>query len=329
MTLLLDDEDVRAACVLPDLVSSLADGLRKGGEASGALLPERMNLSLGATFLRVMPAMLPEAGVYGLKFFQGSMANGVRYLILIGSLASGELLAVLDAAYLTAARTGATSAVATAALARADAASVGVIGSGLEARTNLLSIAAVRPLADVRVYSRSPQRRAAFAGEMTQQLGIPVAACESPAEAVAGGDIVLVATNTGTNGPVAFRGALIEEGQHVVSIGSTSPTLREIDPATFTRADLVVLDAAPEQVSRESGDVIELTRERPDWDEPVSLGDLLAGRATGRRSAREVTLFKSVGTAEQDLIAALHVYETARRRGIGRDVPELAQPKLF
>jgi alanine dehydrogenase len=329
VTLLLDDEDVRAACVLPDLVSSLADGLRKGGETSGALLPERMNLTLGAKFLRVMPALLPEAGVYGLKFFQGSMADGVRYLLLIGSLASGELLAILDAAYLTAARTGATSAVATAALARADAASVGVIGSGLEARTNLLSIAAVRPLADVRVYSRSAQRRAAFAAEMTQQLGIPVAVGESPAEAVAGRDIVLVATNTGTNGPVAFRGALIEEGQHLVSIGSTSPALREIDPATFTRADRVVLDAAPEQVRRESGDVIELVRERPGWDAPVSLGDLLAGRVTGRRSAQEVTLFKSVGTAEQDLIAALHVYETARRRGIGREVSELAQPKLF
>jgi alanine dehydrogenase len=329
MTLLLADGDVRAACVLPELVSSLADGLRKGGETSGALLPERVNLSHSQKFLRVMPAVLPEAGLYGLKFFQGSMAEGVRYLVLIGSLASGEVLAVMDAAFLTAARTGATSAVATDVLARADASTAGVIGSGLEARTNLLAIAAVRPLAAVRVYSRAQSRRTAFAKEMEEALRIPVTACGSPAEATEGRDIVLVATNTGHAGPVAFHGDQIEAGQHIVSIGSTSPALREIDPETFARADRVVFDARPEQVRRESGDVIELMRHSPPWDEAVLLSDLLASRVTGRHSPGDVTLFKSVGTAEQDLIAALHVYEAARRHGIGEKVRELAVPKLF
>ncbi len=329
MTLLLTDGDVRTACAMPELVSSLADGLRKGGEGSGALIPERLNLAVGPKFLRVMPAVLPEAGIYGLKFFQGSMADGVRYVVIVGSLDTGEILAMLDSAYLTAARTGATSAVATAALARPDAATVGVVGSGLEARTNLTAIAAVRPLSDVHVFSRDARRRAEFAAAMSTQLSVPVTACNSAVEAVRGRDVVIVATNTGTNGPVAYEGAWAEPGQHVVSIGSTSPVLREIDPATFLRADHVVFDAPAAQIGEESGDVVALLAERPGWNGGTALADLLGGRATGRRRPEDITVYKSVGTAEQDLVAALHVYESALRLGLGTEIGELAVPKKF
>jgi ornithine cyclodeaminase/alanine dehydrogenase-like protein (mu-crystallin family) len=326
---LLSDVDVRAVCQISDLVLTLDDALRKESKGSGAIMSQRVNLGRGDSFLRVMPAFLPETGVLGLKFFHGTMAKGVRYVVALCSLDSGAMLALLDGAYLTAARTGATTGVATKWLAREDAGSVGVIGSGLEAETNLLGISAVREITKVRVFSRSAERRHAFAERMSAALGVPVVVRSTPEQAVRGADVVLVATNTGANGPVAYRGAWMEPGQHVTSIGSTAPGLREIDVESFLRPDFVAFDAEREQIASESGDVIAVRADHPAWNGAVSLDELVTRALPGRSAPEDITLFKSVGTAGQDLIGALHVYQEAVKRGIGTDVGEIAKPKLF
>jgi ornithine cyclodeaminase/alanine dehydrogenase-like protein (mu-crystallin family) len=261
--------------------------------------------------------------------FYGSVREGVRYVVLICSMTTGEVLAAVDAAYLTAARTGAMSGVATKHMARVAASTVGVIGSGLEAETNLLGVCAVRTITEVQVYSPNQARREAFAERMRALLDIRVEATSNPETAVSGTDIVVVATNTGSSGTIAYRGAWFEEGQHIAAIGSTTPALREIDAPTFIRADRVVIDAAHDQVQEESGDVIAWLGDGGALDDARLLVDVLAGRWSGRNGEEERTLFKSVGTAAQDMIGALHVYNEARRRGIGTEVPDLADPKLF
>jgi ornithine cyclodeaminase/alanine dehydrogenase-like protein (mu-crystallin family) len=329
LTLLLSDGEVRAACDIGAMVPYLEAALRKEAKGPGPRLPERVNLAHGPVFLRVMPALLPESNLLGLKFFHGSMRDGVRYVVAVCRLDTGEVEALVDSAYLTAARTGATSGVATRWLSREDAASAGVIGSGLEAETNLRAVCAVRPITRAKVYSRSPQRREAFAARMSEDLGIPVVAVDEPQAAVAGTDIVVVATNTGPDPVIAYKGAWLEPGQHVVSIGSTTAALREIDVDAFTGADTVVLDATLEQMSHESGDVIAVLDARPGWRAPVALDQVITGAVRGRRRREDITLFKSVGSAAQDLLGAACVVAEARRLGIGREIDDIASPKQF
>lgn len=329
MTLLLSDAEVRDALDMRALVDELETALRLEAAGGGMLLPPRTNLNHAEGFLRVMPVVMPAAGVLGLKMFHGSLERGVRYVVIVADLVSGEVRAVLDAAYLTAARTGATSGVATRHLARPEAHTVGLIGSGLEAETNLLGVCAVRDIDEVKVYSRNPERRGAFADRMAAQLGISVTAVDAPQTAVAGTDIVVVATNTGNGGPVAYSGNWAEPGQHIVSIGSTTPQLREIDVATFVQSDRVVFDADPEQVAEESGDVIALHAASRTWPGATGLSDLLRGTGVGRKSSDEITLFKSVGTAAQDLVAGSSIAREAVHRGIGTTVADIAEAKLF
>ena len=329
MTWLLSDRDVRALCDMRGMVDALADGLRKEAKGPGSVLPERLNLAYQDVFLRVMPVMLPEAGLMGLKFFQGSMAKGVRYVIAVSSLETGEVHALIDSAYLTAARTGATSGVATRLMARENATTVGLIGSGLEAETNLEGVCAVRPIETVKVYSRSPARRGEFAARVGRRLGVTIVPVDSAAQAVAGTDIVVAATNTGPTGAIALHGACLEPGQHVVSIGSTTPALREIDPDTFRRAQHVVFDADFAQLREESGDVCALVAEAPGWAAATRLNQLLVGSVRGRSSDEDITLFKSVGAATQDLIGGAYIVSEARRRGAGVEVGEIALPKAF
>lgn len=328
MTLSLSGDDVRLAADMDGLVTAIEDVLRE--EHNGlVIMPPRVNITRDGTFLRMMPAYLSGSGLLGYKSFHGSMTKGVRYLIVLCQESDGAILATVDGAYLTAARTGATSGVATRYLARPGPASVGLIGSGLEAETNLAAVAAVREITGVRVYSRSVERRAAFAARAAESLQVDVTPVDSPEAAVCGSDVVVIATNTGAHGPVAFRGDWLEEGQHVVSIGSTSPFLREVDAETFERADRVVFDAGADQIFEESGDLMAVsTCLRDRLRECVSLPSIVGAGGIARPDSA-ITFFKSVGTAAQDVAAAKAVYDVALERGLGNDLGELAVPKTF
>jgi ornithine cyclodeaminase/alanine dehydrogenase len=323
---MLDGDEVRASIDMPRLIDALDAGLRC--EAAGGVdTVPRINLNSRGGFFRLMPAVVDNLDMMGFKVFNGSADDGVRYLIALYRASSGELLSLMDASYLTAARTGATTGLATRTiLGDRDVQEVGVIGSGLEARTNLEAVCAVLPIRRVRVYSPNPARRATFAAEMGEQLGLDVVAVDRPEEA-ADAPVVVVATNTGLDtNVVALHGAWLREDTHVNSIGSTMPGLREIDSETFARAESVVVDT--DHVRAESGDVLAAIQDGAWRDDKVRcLPDVVAA-ATATRNGRGVSVFKSVGTATQDVVAAASVYEVARAAGRGRPT-RVVEPKFF
>ncbi|MBE3556495.1 MAG: ornithine cyclodeaminase family protein [Firmicutes bacterium] len=330
MTLILSDADVRAAVDMATLVDAIERATKEEGRGQ-VVQPERMNLPNGEGVFRVMPVVLSESGVMGFKVFHGSPRGSWRYLVAVYDAHEGSLLALMDAHFLTALRTGAATGVATRLLARQKAHRVGVIGSGLEARTNLEAVCVVRPVDRVRVFSPNAQKRQRFAAEMAERLQVEIEAVDSPEEAVGGTDIVVVATNTtGHEAHIAYRGSWIEPGQHVNAIGSTMLGLREIDEETFRRVDLLVTDAPAEQIERESGDVAAaLAANTYDRSRVVRLCELLTGQAEGRARDDQMTLYKSVGEALQDVIAGYAIYQTARARGIGTEVGDFLLPKAF
>lgn len=327
--LILNPAAVKAATNMRQMVDLIDAGVRE--QAAGhVVVPPRMNLETSNGFFRVMPAVMRERGLMGFKIFNGSVQHGVRYLIGIYDEKAGELLALMDAAWLTGARTGATTGVATRYQARANSRSVGVIGSGLEARTNLEAVCAVRDIRRAQVYSPTPANRERFATEMAAGLNIEIEAVDSAERAVRGMDIVVIGTNTTKHANAfAYQGAWMEVGQHVNSIGSTGGKLREIDPATFVNAERIVVDSLL-QVEEECGDVLE-TRERGLWqrDKVSELTALVTGAVPGRTRDEEITLFKSVGTGLQDVVAGFAIYEEATRLGLGQRIDDFLEHKRF
>jgi ornithine cyclodeaminase/alanine dehydrogenase len=311
------------------MIDVIERGLRE--EALGrAVVPPRLNLPTASGFFRVMPAVMNDSGLMGYKVFHGSMKAGVRYLIAVYAQEGERLLALMDAHYLTAARTGATTGIATRLLANPGAQTVAVIGSGLEARTNLQAVCAVRPIRQVTVFSPHPEHRKRFAARMEPELGVEIRVVDSAEHCVREADIVVVATNSfGRPDPIAYRGAWMEPGVLVDAIGSTSTFLREIDTDTFQRAEWIVVDSKV-QVEEESGDVkAALSEDKYDRAKVVELKDVLAGKAQGRTGAEQMVLFKSVGTAVQDVMAGFVVYEEAVRQGRGQDIGEFLDLKTF
>jgi ornithine cyclodeaminase/alanine dehydrogenase len=329
VTLILNAQDVEPLCNIPVMIDIIERGLRE--EALGkAVVPPRLNLPSGGGFFRVMPAVMNDSGLMGYKVFHGSMKAGVRYLIAVYSREGERLLALMDAHYLTAARTGATTGIATKLLANPDAKIVAVIGSGLEARTNLQAVCAVRPIERVTVFSPNPERQARFAARMGPELGVDVRAVDSPEACVRGAEIVVVATNSfGRPDPIAYRGAWMEPGVLVDAIGSTSTFLREIDTDTFQRAECIVVDSKI-QVEEESGDARAAVSEgKYDRAKVEDLKEVLVGKTPGRTNTQQIVLFKSVGTAVQDVMAGFAVYEEAVRQGRGQDIGEFLDLKTF
>ena len=219
---------------------------------------------------------------------------------------------MLEANRLGQIRTGAASGLATRFMAREDAATLAIIGSGFQARTQLEAMRAVRQFTEVRVWSRDPAKRAAFAAETNTH------AVETAEEAVRGAQVVVTATNA--KEPV-LSSEWIEPGTHINVMGSNQANRREIPTELVRRADLIVVDSI-EQARMESGDLVMALEER-DWSSPriVELKDVVAGRAQARTKPDQITLFKSIGLAVEDVIAAGFVYERAQQQGIGSPVP--------
>ncbi len=330
MSLLLSYADVRQAVSYPDLADGIEAALKVGAEGA-AVVPARMNLEHSSTWMRVMPAIVPSAGVMGLKVFHGVADGRVRYLVLLCSVADGSVLAAVDACYLTAARTAATSAVASRYVSPPGRVRLGVIGSGLEAETHCQALCAAGEVTQIKVFSPNQARRRLFAGRMQSMLGVPVTVCSRPQDALAGVEHAVVATNTGPSMAVACQADWLSAGQHVTSIGSTNQRLRELDTDIFRRADLIVLDADAAQMEEESGDLIQYRTEGGTLDpaRTQTLPGLISGHGTRRQHNGQLTLYKSVGTALQDIIAADLVYRRARELGLGTDVPDLSHEKQF
>ncbi len=321
----LSAADVATALPMSAAIEAMRDAFGQLYRGS-AELPLRTVVPLeeGDAVLLVMPARCRLPLGVGGKFVSVVPSNSARGLPLVNAAVllvdpgTGRPAALLEGNALTAIRTGAASGLATDLLARPDAAHVAVIGSGVQARTQLEAVGAVRPITGASVYSRTREHAERFAREMGERLRLAdgVGVASSVREAVRDADVVCTATSSSV--PVLVPGD-VEPGVHINAVGSYTREMREVDPALLARA-LVVVDQI-EAAMAEAGEVVAAVEggliARA---ELVELGALVAGAVPGRRDERDVTLFKSVGVAVQDLAAGARAVAEAERRGIGTEV---------
>ncbi len=313
MALWLTEADVSALLNMDDVIAAVEDGFRLLGEGAAVNQPRTRTVTPSAV-LNVMHAAAPTLGVMGLKSYAVSRRDA-RFIAVLYRLEDGEAVVLAEADRLGQIRTGAASGVATKYMARADAGALGIIGAGWQARSQVQAIARVRPVALVKVFSRSEERREAFAGEMVAELGAEVVAVASAEEAVDGCDIVVTATSA--REPV-LRGDWLRPGMHVNAVGSNAATRVELDADAVRRSDRIAVDSL-EQARVECGDLIAAQREgEPVWDRVVEFGAIAAGKSPGRQSAREITLFESQGIALEDVVTMNVLYQKAVEAGMGQ-----------
>jgi ornithine cyclodeaminase/alanine dehydrogenase-like protein (mu-crystallin family) len=325
MTLLLREEEVRAVASIRDLIPRMEEALR-AFSTGGAVQPLRVVVPVSSHggFLGAMPAHLAAPQALGAKlvaFFPTNEARGLPThlaIVLLFDPATGRLEAILDGRWITEARTAAVSAVATRALAREEASTLAILGSGVQARSHLEAILEVRSIRRARVWSRTPGNAARFAGEASERFGLPVEVVPSAREAVRDAAVIVAATSS--RGPV-LEGKALPPGCHVNAIGACRPDWRELDAEAVARARLYV--DSREAALAESGDLLLAIREGAIVEGHVvaEIGAVLAGAAPGRGAREEITLFKSLGLAVEDVSAARFVVEAARARGLGSEIP--------
>lgn len=325
MALLLTSDDVRTLGSHQLALEAMRETFRSEA-AGGARLPMRLDADSGAGFIRVMPAVLDRT--MGLKVMTLVTGLGTRYLILLYAVDSGELLALLDADEVTRVRTAATTALAALHMVPEPPEELAVIGTGFEAQGHLEFFAELWPLRRVMVYSRSRENREQLADKLGPQLGLEIVPAPSMEAAVAETATVLLATKS--SAPVV-DGAAFAPGTVVLSIGSTRPDLRELDSETVRRAEWVVVDAV-DQVLSESGDIIEAVAQGVlDRERMIPLAELCARRDVLPRPSgtRDLSVFKSAGTALQDLGLAGKLYQRARELGTGTEIGDVPRLKPF
>lgn len=266
--------------------------------------------------LHVLPAAAKTLGAIGFKAYTTSR-QGARFHVTLFDPKTGAMTAILEADLLGQFRTGAASGVATKKLARPDAGIVGCIGTGKQARTQLLAVCRVRPVKQVKVYGRDPEKRQAFAAQLSAETGVEVVPVESAEAATRGLDIVITATSA--REPV-LKGEWIGEGMHLNLIGSNFLAKAEADVEVFRRAILVTVDSK-EQARLEAGDfVAPLNAGVLQWSEVYDFAPVLVGKYPGRQSPGDVTVFKSLGLGIEDIALATRLVELARQQGMGREM---------
>jgi alanine dehydrogenase len=317
MTLHISEAEVRSILTMSLAIEAVEEISRKQATGEVIVHPRRRFELPAGGFFHYMAAADFKAGYVAMK--QYTFVRGkIRFLVPLYEVATGDLVALIEADYMGQLRTGAASGVATKYLARPDARIVTIIGTGGQARTQLEAVAKVRKLESARVYGRDPYRREKFAKEMNQRLGFSVLPAASPSEAVRGADIVCTAT---TASQPVVSGVDLGAGVHINAIGANHAHKRELDDEAVGSADVIVVDSV-EQSRQEAGDlIIAFKGDEVCWTGVKKLSDIVAAKTAGRTSAGEVTLFKSNGIASWDLAVAMRVYALAKEKGLGRRLP--------
>jgi ornithine cyclodeaminase/alanine dehydrogenase-like protein (mu-crystallin family) len=266
--------------------------------------------------LHVLPAAAKTLGAIGYKAYTTSKA-GAQFYVTLFDPKQGGMTAIIEADLLGQFRTGAASGVATKKLARTEASTVGLFGTGKQARTQLLAVCKVRPIKRVQVYGRDVERRKEFAHRLAQETGVEVVPVEKPQEAAKGLDIVITATTA--REPVLL-GEWVGPGQHLNLIGSNFRTKTETDVEVFRRARVIVVDSK-EQAKLEAGDFDEPIRAGVfQWSDVIELAPLSVGRYPGRESPDDVTIFKSLGLGIEDIALAVKIVDLAKQQGLGKEL---------
>ena len=297
-----------ALTVVEDAARALADGRAQNRPRQRAYLPSSVIQVLAASY----------GSRLGHKTYTVAMkGRGARFWHTMFNDA-GEMLAIMEADALGQLRTGAASGVATRFLARDDAHTLAVIGTGWQARSQLEACFHVRNITRVLVYGRNPEHRANFCEEMSARIGHAIEPVENARAAVADADVVCTMTSSTT--PV-LEGAWLRPGTHVNAAGSNRANAQEIDVATVTRAAVVAVEDLA-QAKVESGDLQAANETAAwSWDRTTLLSDIIAGKALGRTSDDQITLFESLGIGLWDLAAASHVFDRCITENRGTRLP--------
>ena len=317
MALHISEAEVREVLNMPLAIEVVEEVSRKQALDEVVVHPRRRFELPGGGFFHYMAAADYSRGFIAMK--QYTYVRGkLCFLVPLYEMATGDLLALIEADYMGQLRTGAASGVATKYLARKEARVAAIIGTGGQARTQLEAVAAVRKLESARAYGRDAARRKKFCKEMSERLGIPVLPSASAGEAARGADIVSTAT---TASQPVLSGADLTPGVHINAIGANHAHKRELDDEAVASADVIVVDSV-EQSRQEAGDlIIAFHGDEICWTGVKKLSDVVAGKTSGRTSDAEVTLFKSNGIASWDLAVAMKVYALAREKKLGRELP--------
>ncbi len=316
---ILTAADIRACLDMRGAIDAMRTAFTQLSSGD-AVVPDRVAVSTEKGVSLFMPGYLPEGGHLAAKVvsvFTDNRARGlpvINAVVLVLDSETGLPVALMDGTYLTALRTGAASGLATEVLAVDESSVLAVFGAGPQARTQIDAVRTVRPIRQVRIVSLSVPESEALAEELE---GVEVSLFDDPGGAIAGAHVIVTATDSLE--PV-FPGELVEPGAHVNAVGAFTPSMRELDAVLVGRAKVVVDSRAT--VMAEAGDLVQAISEGAFSLDRIhaELGEVVSGDRPGRQSGGEVTLFKSVGSAAQDVAAAGRILDAAERMGLGATV---------
>lgn len=322
--LVLSEKDVQRLLNIEELIQVLEQAHIQFSTGK-AVMPVRLVVPLPEIKGRItsMPAYLSEDKALGMKvvtYFQENPKQGLPAILATISLYStetGKIIAIMDGGYITAIRTACVSAVATKILTNPQTPILGILGAGVQARAHIRALCKVRRISEIKIYSPSGKSGLRVKEELEPEVGVKIEAVGNPEEAVRESDLLVTVTTA--KEPI-LKVDWLKPGVHINAVGSHRPDLRELDGATMKRAKVFV--DSKEAIMAECGDVLIAIKEGAISEDHISIeiGEVLAGRKPGRTGAEEITLYKSVGIAVQDVAAAHLVYRKAIERKVGANV---------
>lgn len=306
------ESDIRVMLSMAEAIQLMQQAFERLAAGEAVNQPRRRLILPTGSVLHYMAA--GDGRYFGAKIYSTHARHGAHFLFLLYRAEDAQPLALMEANYLGQIRTGAVSGLATRYMARADADTLGIIGSGFQARSQLAAMLAVRPFRQVKVWSRDPERRSAFAAEGSAAFSTQVAAVDTAEEAVRGSAVVVTATNA--RDPV-LSSEWVAPGTHVNAMGSNQARRRELPAELIQRADCIAVDSI-EQARMESGDLL-LALDEDGWNDPklVELKEIVMSKPARERRPADITIFKSNGLAVEDVICAGYVYEQGLKEGRG------------
>jgi len=323
--LLLSEKQVQDLIHIDELIATLEQAHIQYSTGK-AVMPVRLVVPLPRIHGRMtsMPGFLNDDNALGMKvvtYFQENPQRGLpailATIIMLFSAETGKMIAAMDGSYITAIRTACASAVATKALANRETPVLGILGAGVQARAHIRALSRVRKLQQIKIYSPSGISATKIRKDMESEVGVGVKVAASAEDAVKHSDIVVTVTTA--KEPI-LKSEWLNAGVHINAVGSHRPDLREVDGATLARAKVVV--DSREAIMAECGDILLALKEKSIPEDVINaeIGEVLAGMKSGRKSAREITLYKSVGIAIQDVATANLVYRKALVQKVGTNV---------
>jgi ornithine cyclodeaminase/alanine dehydrogenase-like protein (mu-crystallin family) len=312
----LTEDDVQRLVTVKDAMAVLEKLFASWPDPDTVNLP-RQRAPIAGGALNLMGAAWGARQLYGLKAYYAT-GGGSRFHVLLYSAKGPRLLAMIEADHLGRIRTGAASGIATKLLANPEARTLGVIGGGRQAFTQVAAVCAARPIDNVLVFSRTAAHREGFAREIERKLKVAAKPVSTGEAAVAEADVIVTIT---TSSEPVLRANWLKSGVHLNVAGANAAARREVDAETVLRATVRATDQVA-QAQVEAGEYRELVAAgRLKWQDIVELGDIASGNATGRRGPADITLFKSLGIALEDIAFAELIYRRAAQRAVGRRMP--------